>query len=99
MKYRSERPGLNGTTAAANQMVTATTGITTPSGPGPAPGGGVEEGISGLLWVLVINELPFDCSIHFSIINSSEYINSLDSSAGRQRTTLNVFQVIQSTSL
>lgn len=57
MKYRSERPGLNGaTTTASNQMVTATTGLTTPSGPGPAPGGGgVEEGISGLLWVCCVS--------------------------------------------
>ena len=65
MKYRSERPGLNGTTTtASNQMVTTTTGLTTPSGPGPAPGGGVEEGISGLLWVCFIHSLAISLFTH-----------------------------------
>jgi hypothetical protein len=57
IKYRSERP--NGTTPTPHQMANTSgniSGMTTPSttvggGPGPAPGGGIEEGVSGLLWV------------------------------------------------
>ena len=45
-------------------MVTTTTGLTTPSGPGPAPGGGVEEGISGLLWVCFIHSLAISLFTH-----------------------------------
>ncbi len=49
MKYRSERP--EGPVLSSHQgMPTSGSGIVTPSGPGPAPGG-MEEGISGLLWV------------------------------------------------
>jgi len=59
MKYRSERP--EGSAPASHQMVPSSgPGITTPSGPGPAPGG-MEEGVSGLLWVIlsITNNCPF----------------------------------------
>ena len=37
-----------------------------PGGPGPAPGGGsIEEGISGLLWVITIDLYHGSLKIHF----------------------------------
>lgn len=37
------------TTSSTGGMITPST---TGGGPGPAPGGGIEEGVSGLLWVI-----------------------------------------------
>jgi hypothetical protein len=80
MKYRSERP--EGSAPASHQMVPSSgPGITTPSGPGPAPGG-MEEGVSGLLWVIlsITNNWP----IHYVRCLSA------DSFVGRPMFTVDV---------